>query len=392
VSAWQEVKLGNVAKLNYGKALKAEDRIDGEIPVYSSAGLTGYHNQPLVNSKGLIVGRKGTVGKVYYSDVPFCCIDTAYYILPDETHYNLDYLYYVLQTLGLEELNEDSAVPGLNRETAYNQEFQLPRLPEQKAIASVLSSLDDKIDLLHRQNTTLERMAETLFRQWFVEEAQDDWEVGTLKDEFDFTMGQSPSGASFNDEGLGIPMFQGNADFGFRFPTERVYTTEPTRFAEPMDTLISVRAPVGAQNMAKVKCCIGRGVAAFRFKKDSSFYSYTYFKLRSLMEDIKQFNDEGTVFGSIGKTDFENLVTTIPNDEDVLNFEREVKPVNDKIINNCEQIQTLEKLRDNLLPQPPRLVYNAKCDSSFVICFTSVGWAEVRSPTFTMRCLDMLSF
>jgi type I restriction enzyme S subunit len=67
-------------------------------------------------------------------------------------------------------------------------------------------------------------------------------------------MGQSPIGTSFNEDRIGIPMFQGNADFGFRFPSERIYTTEPTRYAEPFDTLVSVRAPVGEQNMALVKC------------------------------------------------------------------------------------------------------------------------------------------
>jgi len=179
---WKEYKLGNIAVFNYGKGLKAEKRIEGNIPVYSSAGITGYHNEALVNSNGIIVGRKGTVGKVYYSKSPFFCIDTAYFITPDDNKYTLDFLYYLLQTLGLEELNEDSAVPGLNRNTTYNQDILLPPLPEQKAIASVLSSLDDKIDLLHRQNKTLEAMAETLFRQWFVEEAQDDWGYDELSD------------------------------------------------------------------------------------------------------------------------------------------------------------------------------------------------------------------
>ena len=163
---WREVKLGEVTVLNYGKALKAQDRILGEIPVYSSAGITGYHNTPLVNSKGIVVGRKGTIGKIYKTKTPFCCIDTAYYILPDEDTYDFNFLYYLLQTLGLEKLNSDSAVPGLNRNTAYDQKIFLPPLLEQKAIAEVLSSLDDKIDLLHRQNKTLEQMAETLFRQW----------------------------------------------------------------------------------------------------------------------------------------------------------------------------------------------------------------------------------
>ncbi len=194
-------------------------------------------------------------------------------------------------------------------------------------------------------------MAETLFRQWFVEEAEENWEIGKLGDEFDFTMGQSPSGSSFNQEGIGIPMFQGNADFEFRFPKERVYTTEPTRFAQRFDTLISVRAPVGAQNMAHKACCIGRGVAAFRYKNHNNYYTYTYFKLRSLMEEIKKFNDEGTVFGSISKSDFDTLETIIPPFELIMEFEKEAKPINDKVIENCTQIRTLEILRDTLLPK-----------------------------------------
>lgn len=149
-------------------------------------------------------------------------------------------------------------------------------------------------------------MAETLFRQWFVEEAGD-WEKGVLGDEFDFLMGQSPKGTSFNEIGGGIPMYQGNVDFGFRFPEKRVYTTEAKRISNKFETLISVRAPVGDQNMSYEKSCIGRGVASFKYKSNSEFYTYTYFKMRSLMDKIKMFNNEGTVFGSISKSDFQSL-------------------------------------------------------------------------------------
>jgi type I restriction enzyme S subunit len=247
--------------------------------------------------------------------------------------------------------SSESGVPKINITYLKTFPILLPPLPEQRAIASVLSSLDDKIDLLHRQNKTLEAMAETLFRQWFVEEAGEDWEEGTLTDEFDFTMGQSPPGDSFNELGLGTPMFQGNADFGFRFPTPRVFTSAPTRFAEPLDCLISVRAPVGAQNMASSRCCIGRGLATFRLKHNSQFHTYTFFKLRSLMDEFKQFNSEGTVFGSISKSDIQQMKTTIPPITIINKFESEVGRVNQKIIINCNQIRTLEKLRDTLLPK-----------------------------------------
>lgn len=224
-------------------------------------------------------------------------------------------------------------------------------LSEQERIASILTSIDNKINLLHHENETLEAIGETFFRQWFIEEAKNDWKEGKLGDEFVFIMGQSPNGESFNENGVGVPMYQGNADFGFRFPTRRVFTTQPTRFAEINDTLISVRAPVGTQNMATEKCCIGRGVAAFRYKANSLFHSYTYYKLKSLLDDIKQYNDNGTVFGSISKSDLENIDIVIPYKGTIFNFQKQVKPIDDKILNNNNEIQTLTQTRDNLLPK-----------------------------------------
>lgn len=229
--------------------------------------------------------------------------------------------------------------------------WDIPPLAEQKVIAEVLSSLDDKIDLLHRQNKTLEDMAQTLFRLWFIEGEKADWAVGTLSDEFDVTMGQSPPGTSYNEEKQGMPLFQGNADFGFRFPRNRVWTTEPKRCAEQFDTLISVRAPVGEQNMAIEKCCIGRGVAAFRYKKNKKFRSYAYYKIKSLVSKIRQFNQEGTVFGSISKSDFEGIEIVLPPFESIQDFQNITKLFDQKIVLNHSQIRRLEKLRDTLLPK-----------------------------------------
>ena len=140
-----KTKLGNICSFNYGKSLTSNKRISGNVPVYSSAGHIDYHNKPLVDSKGLIVGRKGTVGSVYRSNVPFFCIDTAFYILPNDNVFDFDFLYYALQNIGLEHLNEDSAVPGLNRDTAYAQEIWFPCLDVQRKVGRFLTELDDKI-------------------------------------------------------------------------------------------------------------------------------------------------------------------------------------------------------------------------------------------------------
>lgn len=350
-SVWTPHKIGDILILEYGKALKDYQGGNGKHPVFGTNGKIGATDNYHYDKPSIVIGRKGAYRGVHYANGPFSVIDTAFYTKKKTEDLSTEFLYHWFKCVDINSMDSGSAIPSTSRDEVYDLDISLPPFAEQKAIAAILSSLDDKIDLLHRQNQTLEAMAETLFRQWFVEEAEEDWAEGKLGDEFDFTMGQSPSGGSFNEDGVGVPMFQGNADFGFRFPGERIYTTEPTRFAEPFDTLISVRAPVGAQNMAQVRCCIGRGVAAFRYKSNSGFYTYTYFKLRSMMEEIKQFDNEGTVFGSISKTDFQALVITIPPDYLVVQFESEVKPMNDKIIRNCQQIRTLETLRDTLLPK-----------------------------------------
>ena len=341
--------LGDIVKFGNGKS---RPQTAGIHPVYGGNGILGYAGEINYDGETIVIGRVGAYcGATYYENRPIWVSDNALAAKPKNNN-NAKFIYYYLKNLDLNQHAQGSSHPLVTQTLLNSIDVEVPdQEPEQKTIVSVLSSLDEKIDLLHRQNKTLEAIAETLFRQWFVEEAQEDWEEGVLPDEFDFTMGQSPPGSSYNQEGIGMPMFQGNADFTFRFPEERVYTTEPKRLAYPNDTLISVRAPVGAQNMAKKECCIGRGVAAFRYKHNNSFYSYTYFKLRSLMDEIRKFNDEGTVFGSIGKTDFQQMGIVLPPEDLIETFENEAKPLNDKIIENCNQIKLLEAMRDTLLPK-----------------------------------------
>lgn len=127
---WQVRKLGEIFTLKYGKALTAEKRIKGDFKVYSSGGVCGYSDDTLCTN-GIVVGRKGTVGSVYYSETPFFAIDTAFYI--DEFH-NADkkFVYYYLNTLHLESYNNDAAVPGLNRNLVHKLKGNIPPLPIQK--------------------------------------------------------------------------------------------------------------------------------------------------------------------------------------------------------------------------------------------------------------------
>ncbi len=352
MSEWQSTKLGDVLTLNYGKALKAENRIPGNFPVYSSAGLTGYHNEPLVKSQGLVVGRKGTVGKVYYSKVPFCCIDTAYYVLPNEAKYSLDYFYYLLQTLGLEELNEDSAVPGLNRETAYQQEFLLPSVPEQKAIASVLSSLDDKIDLLHRQNTTLEAMAETLFRQWFVEEVQEDWEEKPLSRIANFLNGLAcqkfpPTDAINKLPVLKIKELSSGISENSDWATTNV---KPEYIVENGDVIFAWSASLMVKVWDGETCVLNQHLFKVTSEEFPKWF-YLYWCKHHLEEFIAISASHATTMGHIKRGDLDEAIVKVPQSQLLADMTEQMTPLLEKQITNAKQIKTLEKLRDNLLPK-----------------------------------------
>lgn len=277
---------------------------------------------------------------------------------------------------------------GTTHQTIYFPEVKafhicLPPLREQQAIACVLGALDDKIELNRRRNATREALARALFRSWFVDfdpvrakaegrapvgmsaavaalfpAALEDsalgpipkgWRVGTVGEAFRLTMGQSPPGETYNETGEGVPFYQGRTDFGFRFPTRRVYCTQPTRFAETGDTLVSVRAPVGDINLAAERCAVGRGVAAVRHVGGSR--SYTYHVLESLYPLFRNFEAEGTVFGSINKTEFEKLRIVLCGDDLLAAFERLVAPLDDMVECSEGESRTLAALRDALLPK-----------------------------------------
>lgn len=183
----------------------------------------------------------------------------------------------------------------------------------------------------------------------FLNNLSSEWKEGTLSNIADITMGQSPSGSSYNEEGVGTIFFQGRAEFGDRFPTIHLYTTEPIRMAYANDTLLSVRAPVGDINVAHTDCCIGRGLAAIHSKTNhQSFVLYTIFSLKKRLD---VFNGEGTIFGSINRNSLNRMPVLIPPIEKLDEFERMVAPMDAIIRNNYDEIYRLIQIRDSLLPK-----------------------------------------
>lgn len=305
----------------------------------------------LLQKGDIIISARGTVGEIATIPFPMAFNQSCYGLRAKSGIVTSDYLYYLIKhnVSVLKKNTHGSVFDTITRSTFDNIEVEIPSIEIQEKIASILCDYDDKIELNNAINNNLEQQAQTIYQQMFIDNARSDWAEGTLSDIADITMGQSPSGSSYNEDGTGTIFFQGRAEFGFRFPSVRLYTTEPKRMARSNDTLMSVRAPVGDLNVAHMDCCIGRGLAAIHSKSHhQSFVLYTMF---SLKKQLDVFNGEGTVFGSINRNSLNDMPILIPSDDILDEFERIVAPMDLTIRNNYDENCRLQDIRDTLLPR-----------------------------------------
>lgn len=230
----------------------------------------------------------------------------------------------------------------LSRTDFLNWEIP-PVSPTRSNLISTFELIDAKIEANAKLNGYLEELADSLFKRRFGGLPDN----ASLSDAADITMGQSPVGSSYNEDGVGIVFYQGRAEFGWRYPSQRLSTTEPKRMARCGDVLMSVRAPVGDLNIAFEDCCIGRGLAAIH----SEHPSFCLYMMRSLHGKLDAFNGEGTVFGSINGRALKSLPIALPETREIQAFEKEASPIDALIRDNELQSRFLVALRDALLPR-----------------------------------------
>ncbi|MBU76364.1 MAG: restriction endonuclease subunit S [Pseudoalteromonadaceae bacterium] len=332
----------------------------------------------------LVICEGGEPGRcaVWRDNVPDMKIQKALHRLRVKSGFSYDFLYYRIllanRTSELQKYFIGSTIKHLTGVSLKQVEFDFPCHEEQVSIGTVLRSLDQKIELNNRINAELEAMAKTLYDYWFVQfdfpndspqgqgkpyktsggkmvynptlkrEIPEGWSDKTLSEIANITMGQSPEGSSYNDEGVGTIFYQGSTDFGWLFPTTRQYTTAPSRMAKKGDILLSVRAPVGDMNIANTDCCIGRGLAALNSKTGSDgflFYVMKYFK-----QIFDRRNSEGTTFGSITKNDLHSLTLAYPTSDLLKKYDEIVTNYNKMIFERSLENRELIALRDWLLP------------------------------------------
>ncbi len=280
-----------------------------------------------------------------------------------------EYIYWLMKTKRyvnyIRGVKTGTTVSMVTKKNVEDFTFFAPKDPkERESLVSVIKVLDEKIENNRKICANLEAQAQALFKHWFIDFAPfkdgkfveselgmipEGWRVGRLGEIADITMGQSPSGSSYNEDGNGSIFYQGKTDFGFRFPSIRLFTTEPKRYAEPLSTLLSVRAPVGDINVATVKCCIGRGLASIKSKYNH--HSFIYYLLKSKKRIFDVYNGEGTVFGSINKETLNGLSLVVPPVPVVKAFNDLVEGLDCMILENNNENLRLSALRDTLLPK-----------------------------------------
>ncbi|MEE1323952.1 MAG: restriction endonuclease subunit S, partial [Bacteroidales bacterium] len=285
-------------------------------------------------------------------------VDTMFYSEIDTTKVFPKFLYYQLTLVDFENLNVGSAVPSLTIPIINDIDISLPPLTEQKRIASILSSLDDKIDLLHRENKTLEAMAETLFRQWFIEEAKEDWKEGKLGDILSVKGGTTPSTKEPHfwngDIAWTSPRDVTTLNGLYLFETEKKITQKGLEQISsgllPAGTLLmSSRAPVGVLAFAEIPLAINQGYIAIIDDKGYS-KEFIYLWLKTNMNIVHSYSN-GSTFMEISKSAFKSIDIMIPSKKEVSEFVSAIKPYIDRIKLNEKQIRNIIIQRNILLPK-----------------------------------------
>lgn len=298
----------------------------------------------------LIFTQRGTLGQVAIVENP---PHDTYVVSQSQMRLRVNrsvadplYVYYACSSPEFLRQIEDRAistgVPHINLGILGSLRLRLPELAEQRAIAEVLGALDDKIAANTRLAATADELAQSILRSSL------DGTVAPLSEVAQLVMGSSPPGDTYNDSGIGVAFFQGVRDFGVRTPTRRIWTTSPTRLAEKGDILLSVRAPVGRTNFASETSCIGRGVAAVRAK--NGHQKTLFHSLRAAPEVWSPFEAEGTVFGSVTRSQLERVLVPVVAGSEVDRVEFTLASIEGRVEAALEENMTLAATRDALLP------------------------------------------
>ena len=377
MAEWKNIELGEVVTLKRGYDLPQQKRVAGIVPIFSSSGISGYHNTAMVIGPGVVTGRYGTIGQVFFAKQNFWPLNTTLYV--EDFHGNdPKFVYYFLKTLDWNSFTSASAVPGINRNTVHKTPVTVPDLMTQRKIASVLKGLDDKIELNNKINENLERQAQAIFYEWFINTKQKtdivQTEFGMLPTSFavvktgdlPLTVTDYVANGSFATLKANVKVYQEpnyayfirNTDL--KSGTFEVYVDEHSyNFLSKSrlfggEIIISNVGDVGSVFLCPTldaPMTLGNNIIMLKPEKENlRYYLYIWFKW-SLGQGLIQGIKSGSAQPKFNKTDFKALSVILPTDELLDKFHETVSPMFDLIGRNQLENRKLAMLRNALLPK-----------------------------------------
>ncbi len=398
---WRDTALGDVIELKRGYDLPSRDRREGPYPIVSSSGISGYHAESMVKAPGVVTGRYGTIGKVFYIWHDFWPLNTSLYVR-DFKGNDPRFISYFLKTLDFLVYSDKAAVPGVNRNHLHSAPVMVPPLREQQAIACILGSLDDKIELNRRMNRTLESMARSVFKSWFVDfdpvrakaagqppaglkpelaalfpdafqdselgEIPKGWRVTGLVDQITATKGLSYKGKHLCQPGEGLPMHNLNSVYeggGYKHEGLKWYNGDyrPAHMLWPGDVIVT-NTEQGFDYLLIGYAAIvperygSRGLFShhiFRVRPKPTSYLpawFTYLLLRTQrFHDLVAGHSNGTTVNMLPLDGLQKPKLVLPSREIVEFFGQFFSPIQQRIEELHGENVTLAALRDTLLPK-----------------------------------------
>lgn len=369
MSEWRELPLGEVATLQRGFDLPERNRKPGNVPVVSSSGISGTHNVVKVRGPGVVTGRYGTLGRVFYIEQDFWPHNTTLFV--KDFHGNEPrFVYYLLSGLNLAQQSAVSAVPGINRNDLHRIPVLLPPLPVQRRIAQILGRLDDKIEVNRRINRTLEAMARALYRHWFVDFGpfQDGefveselglipkgWKVKTV-----YSLANYVNGMAFKPKDLssdpqdGLPVIKiSELNRGFPNSTTRYYSGEYKSKYELAtgDVLFAWSASLGIYLWTQGKALLNQHI--FNVRPNGSLSKATlYFLLKHVIDEFVAIAAaRRTTMGHIKKSHLQEKLVAIPPQKVLEQITPKFDRLFQMILTSEIETAKLAATRDYLLPR-----------------------------------------
>lgn len=368
---WKEVRLGDILNFRRGHDLPHSAMKPGNIPVAGSNGVIGYHDTATPIKPILTIGRSGNVGKPYFYEEAWAHNTTLY--VDDFKGNDPKFLYYLCQTMPFANFGGGSAVPTLNRNHIHPLETKIPvKVEDQCRIASILSSLDRKIELNNKINADLEEMAQAIFKNWFVDfepfkdgkfvdselgMIPEGWKVGCLGDMGNIVCGKTPSKANSNYYGGDIPFIKIPDMHGNVFVensedrlTEEGSLSQIKKLIPPYSLMVSCIATVGLVSINTKPSHTNQQInTVIPHNKSALFYLYQHIKNNE--EFLKNMGRGGTTTLNVNTKSFSNIRLLIPSEIALDQFHGIVEGLFKKIELNMHESRTLSLLRDTLLPR-----------------------------------------